>query len=154
GALSRPAAEKGLAPLADALVAGHTVHLAMDPTPEAVAGLARDVLRKLAELDAVEPGADLRRRRGPLGRVAGFLHTQLGGAEPTLLDELTEDARAEHRRWWRWHATRVNADLLARAPGLYTRLVLEALLRRSTVADERVRVAMEEWHRVRYPEPG
>src|SRR5262249_6672438 len=145
GALSRPAAEKGLAPLADALVAGHTAHLAMDPTPEAVASLARDVMRKLAGLGAGQPGADLPPRRpGPPGRALGFLYAQLGGEEPTPLDELTEAARDEHRRWWKRHTTRVNADLLARAPGLYTRLVLEALLRRSTVTDEHVRAAMEE----------
>ncbi|MFO0848559.1 MAG: efflux RND transporter permease subunit [Gemmataceae bacterium] len=143
GALSRQVAEKGLAPLADALLAGHAAHLAMDPTPEAVAPVVREVLRKLADLGAVNPAADL-------GRVGGFHPAYwLRGETPTLVAVLTDAVRAMHRKRWAAHTTRLNAELLARGAGLYTRLSLEALLQTATVTDPPVRAAMQVWHRVR-----
>src|SRR5262249_12779500 len=44
GALADSAAAAGLPALVDSVLAGHTTHLGMTPTPEAVAALVRDVL--------------------------------------------------------------------------------------------------------------
>jgi copper/silver efflux system protein len=156
GSLSREAAEKGLSPLADRIIAGHTAHLAMDPTPEAVASLVRDVLRKLTDLHVVEPEADLMRLKPSRVRQAwDWVHSALGGQVPGFLGELTDAVRERHRELWRGHMVKLNAELSERGAGLYTRLVLESLLQKSTVTDERVSAAMREWHRVRYaaPEP-
>src|SRR5207245_431746 len=66
GALAPGAAAGGLAPLVDSVLGPHAAHLAMEPTPEAVAAVARDALRKLTDLGAVEPGLNPDRlRSGP-----------------------------------------------------------------------------------------
>jgi Cu(I)/Ag(I) efflux system membrane protein CusA/SilA len=149
GSIAKSDAERGLAPLVDKIIGGHAHHLAMDPTPEAVAALARDVARKLVELGAVRPGAELMRRdAGVLNR----LQELFGGHETSFLDELTDDVREHHRARWKTHTVRINEELLERAPGLYTRLVLEALLSRANIADKRVRDAMRAWYKARYPE--
>lgn len=150
GSLSGTIGEAGIAPLVDALIARHVGHLAMQPTPEAVASLARDVVRKLTELGAVTPGSDPLRPRRTLAR-RGFdvVNRLLGGEDPTLIDDLFGAIRSEHRRRWRDHVDRLNADLRPRGAGVYTRLVLEAVLMRATIADERVRNAMGDWHKVR-----
>jgi Cu(I)/Ag(I) efflux system membrane protein CusA/SilA len=156
GALTEDASGKDLAPLVDSVLAGHAAHLAMEPTQEAVAAVARDALRKLDDLGAVRPGIDLDRLRpGPLARAVNSMTTLLGGEEPTLVGALVEAARAHHRERWREHTAKLNAELLDRGAGLYTRLALEALLARADVIDPRVRAAVHEWHRVRYapPEP-
>src|SRR5262249_27007667 len=70
-----------------------------------------------------------------------------------FLDDLVDSVRERHYSFWRQHAAKLNAELRDRAPELYTRLVLESLLARTEVRDERVRRAMREWHRVRYPDP-
>jgi Cu(I)/Ag(I) efflux system membrane protein CusA/SilA len=48
---------------------------------------------------------------------------------------------------------RLNAELLDRGAGLYTRLVLEVLLAKTEVTDPAVRAAMQEWHRLRHAQP-
>jgi Cu(I)/Ag(I) efflux system membrane protein CusA/SilA len=148
GALSRPA-EKGLAPLADSLFAGHTTHLGMDPNPEAVDALARDVLRKLADLGLIEPGADPDRPGGFVGRARASFTTLFGGSKRTLTDALFDDARDHHRARWAEHTARLNATLRERGAGVYTRLALEALLRSCEVTNPRVAAAIAEWERVR-----
>jgi Cu(I)/Ag(I) efflux system membrane protein CusA/SilA len=154
GSLTRVAAEKGLMPLVDRLIAGHTAHLAMEPTPEAVASLVRDVLRKLTDLHVIEPGADPTRLKPSQVRQAwDWLHSELGGQVPGFLGELTEAVRDRHRELWRAHTVKLNAELLERGAGVYTRLVLESLFQKSTITDERVVAAMHEWHRVRYAAP-
>ncbi len=155
GALSRADAEKKLTPLADTLFAGHTAHLAMEPTPEAVAALSRDVLRKLADLGTISPDADLSRGVGSLLiRGVQFTRSLVGSDTLTLTEILTDTVRDRYRELWKAHATRLNADLLDRGAGLYTRLVLEALLNVTAVTDPRVIAAMQDWHRVRHANPG
>ncbi len=154
GTLSRPDAERGLAPLVDQLIAGHAEHLAMGPTSEAVAELVRDVLRKLVEAHAVQSGADLLRRNpGLLQRGWERFQSLLGGESPTFYDDLTDALRVQHLKLWREHTRRLNAELRDRAAELYTRLVLESLLAKTEVIDEKVKAAMLAWHRARYPDP-
>ncbi|MBX9627393.1 MAG: efflux RND transporter permease subunit, partial [Gemmataceae bacterium] len=125
------------APVAPAVLAGHAAHLGMDPTPEAVSALVRDVLRALGP-DAGQP------RHGLWDRLTG----------PTSLDDrLYEVVRDKHRSEWRDHTARLNAELLDRGAGVYTRLVLEALLEQAEVIDPRVTAAMHEWHRARAATP-
>lgn len=144
-----------VAPLVDSVLAGHAEHMAMEPTPEAVAAVARDALRKLAELGTVAPDADLGRLRpGPLTRGFNVVRGLLGGEERTFIDGLYEKVRTHHRQRWTAHTTKLNAELLERGAALYTRLVLEALLQKAEVIDPRVSAAMHEWHRVRHASPG
>ncbi len=155
GALAPGAAAQGLAPQVESALAAHAAHLAMEPTPEAVAAVVRDALRKLADLGAVRPGAELDRLRpGPLARAAGSVAALLGGEEPTLVGTLVEAVRERHRERWRAHMDKLNAELLDRGAGLYTRLVLEVLLAKADIIDPRVRAAVHEWHRVRSAPPG
>ena len=58
GAIERTDAEKGLAPLVDKLLAGHVTHMAMEPTPEAIAPIVREVLRALTDANAIDAGAE------------------------------------------------------------------------------------------------
>jgi Cu(I)/Ag(I) efflux system membrane protein CusA/SilA len=136
------------------LLAGHAAHLGMDPTPEAVAALARDVLRHLAAHGAVDPGADLGNLRpGLAARAAGAFDRLLGGEGPTLVGTLTAEARARWRDEWAAHTTRLNAELLDRGAGVYTRLALESILHKATITDPRVLAAVREWHHVRHSAP-
>jgi Cu(I)/Ag(I) efflux system membrane protein CusA/SilA len=129
---------------------GHAAHLAMDPSREAVAALAQEVIRGLAEHDLLDPASDASQLHANLlQRGLWEAHAALGGERPTLLGRLHDEVRAHHRALWQEHVQRLNAELLERAPGVYTRLVLETLLSRAEVRDERVRRAMAEWQRVR-----
>ncbi len=151
GALAGPAGETGLARSVDTLTAGHTAHLAMEPSPEAVAALARDVLHKLTDHGSLIPGVALDVRRSHwLTRGMNVLRRLAGGEEITLIDALTADVQDRYRELWREHMKRLNGELLDRGAELYTRLVLEALLHKARVTDERVLAAMREWHRVRH----
>ncbi|HVK13699.1 MAG TPA: efflux RND transporter permease subunit [Gemmataceae bacterium] len=144
----------GVAPLADSALSGHAAHLAMEPTPEAVAALVRDALRRLSELGAIEPGTDLGRLRpDPVTRGVNAVGVLFGREEPTLVDTLYEAVRDHHRERWREHTDRLNAELLDRGAGLYTRLVLEVLLGKAEVTDPAVRAAVQEWHRIRHATP-
>ncbi len=127
----------------------------MEPTPEAVAALSRDVLRKLADLVAISPDADLSRDVGSLlTRGVQFTRELVGNDTLTLTEMLTDAVRDRYRELWKAHTTRLNADLLDRAAVLYTRLVLEALLSTTTVTDPRVTNAMQDWYRMRHANPG
>jgi Cu(I)/Ag(I) efflux system membrane protein CusA/SilA len=133
--------------LVDDVLPAHAAHLGMDPSPEAVAAVARGAVRKLVERGDLPPGATP--RPGGLAGLAGPVRVLLGGEEPAPTEELFAVVRARHRDEWGRHAARLNAELLDRAPGLYTRLVLEALLAKADVTDARVAAAVHEWHRVR-----
>jgi Cu(I)/Ag(I) efflux system membrane protein CusA/SilA len=132
------------------LPTGHAAHLAMDPSREAVAALAQEVIRGLAEHDLLDPASDPSQLRANiLQRGLWEAHAALGGERPTLLGRLHDEVRAHHRALWQEHVQRLNAELLERASGVYTRLVLETLLRRTEVRDDSVQKAMVEWQRVR-----
>jgi len=135
---------------ASSAVAAHSSHLAMDPSREAVAGLIGDVIRILGAGGLLKASADpLRLPSNALERAAWSTQALLGGERPSLVGRIHEEVRLRHRQNWRAHIRKLNADLLHRAPGLYTRLVLEVLLRQSLILDDRVREAVAEWARVR-----
>lgn len=133
--------------LVNDVLPAHAAHLGMDPTPEAVAAIARGVVRKLVERGELPPGGTP--RPGGLAALVVPVRVLLGGDEPTPTEKLFAVVRARQREEWGRHAARLNAELLDRAPGLYTRLVLEALLAKAEVTDPRVAAAVHEWHRVR-----
>lgn len=154
GALAPDSTGQGLTPLAESVHADHAAHLAMESRPEAVAALTRDALRRLAALGAIEPGTDLGRLRPDfITRAVNSVGVLLGREEPTLVGSLYESVRDRHHALWREHTTRLNAELLDRGAGLYTRLVLEVLLGKAEVTDPAVRAAVQEWHRLRHAQP-
>jgi Cu(I)/Ag(I) efflux system membrane protein CusA/SilA len=135
---------------AHAALHAHAAHLAMDPSYEAVAALCTEVIRHLADADQLAPGTDaLTLRPNLVERGVWSVQSALGRDRPTLLGRLHDDVYAQHTALWRAYMRPLNADLLQRAPGLYTRLVLEVLLKVAAVQDERVADAMAQWRRVR-----
>ncbi len=147
GALAAGTAAGGLVALTDSVLPAHAAHLGMEPTPEAVAALVDDVLRKLTDLGAVAP------RAAPDRRPAEWLGRLLPLGDSTLAGQVFAAVKARHREQWQAHATRLNAELLDRAAGLYTRLALEALLGACEITDPRVAAAVRQWHQVRSAVP-
>jgi Cu(I)/Ag(I) efflux system membrane protein CusA/SilA len=140
--------------LADSALGVHASHLAMQPTPEAVAALTRETLRRLAAAGALASIPDPQQdRRGLLDRGKALAWELLGGSEPTTTDRLFEAVRSRHRIEWREHTARLNAELLERAAGLYTRLALEAVLQSAEVISPDVVAAMQDWHKFRHQVP-
>jgi Cu(I)/Ag(I) efflux system membrane protein CusA/SilA len=147
GAL-RPAA--GSADAVNQRLKEHAAHLAMGPSREAVAALVADAVRLLTESGQIEPGADpLRLRPNALEQGAWPLLAALGQERPTLLGRLSDAVNGHYLALWRQYFRRLNAELLERAPGLYTRLVLEVLLKDSAILDAGVADAVAAWQRVR-----
>ena len=150
GSLTENVQAAGLPALVDSALGGHSAHLAMDPTPEAIGALVRDVLRKLTALAAINAGPDLERfTANRIERGIQSLRSFLGMTRSTLLDELHESAQQFHRDRWREHTARLNTELRERAAGLYTRLVLESTLRKADGLHPELAKAMREWDRVR-----
>jgi Cu(I)/Ag(I) efflux system membrane protein CusA/SilA len=136
--------------VADPPLAGHAAHLAMEPSHEAVAALAADLVRTLTDQGRIQPGVDaLLLRPNVLERGLWSLDAALGRERPTFLGRLHDQVQGEYASLWGEYVRGLNAALLDRAPGLYTRLVLEVLLKDADVLDERVAEAMAEWQRVR-----
>src|SRR5262249_5358307 len=151
GALRRPLTDSDVLLLASPGAAHHAEqHLGMGPTLEAVTWLAGDMVRRLGPMDLLRPGVDpLRYQPGPLLRGADRLHALLGGTPPTFFTRLHEAVTARHLALWRQHVQKLNSELLERAPPVYTRLVLQELLQRTTVLDAGVRDRLREWQRIR-----
>ena len=146
---SLPATATG--PGLDPQLTAHAEHLAMEePSREAVAAVASAVIRILTENGQIKPGINpLDLKPNVLERALWSTHQALGGEQPTLLGRLHDEVRDHYTALWRQYLRRLNAELLERAPALYTRLVLEMLLKNAVIRDERVQEAMEEWQRVR-----
>jgi Cu(I)/Ag(I) efflux system membrane protein CusA/SilA len=147
---SNGALPKSRSPFAPHHLSPHAAHLAMEPSREAVAALAAELIRSLTENGQLQPAAEpLLLRPNLLERGLWSIHSALGGEQPTLLGRLHDAVREQHTSLWSRHVRRLNGELLDRAPGLYTRLVLEVLLRNALVLDHRVAEAMADWQRVR-----
>jgi copper/silver efflux system protein len=150
GALTLDANAAGLGHEVDPILAAHTTHLGMAPTPEAVSAVVRDTLRRLADIGAIRPGINPDALRPSfLGRLTDSIRAVLGGEDRILVDRLTDAIRDRHRELWTDHVRKLNGELLDRAAGLYTRLVMESILAQSVVISEPVRKAMHEWHSIR-----
>jgi Cu(I)/Ag(I) efflux system membrane protein CusA/SilA len=128
----------------------HAAHMAMGPSRESVAALTAEAVRILTDANQIEPGADpLQLRPNMLEQGTRPLLAALGQERPTLVGRLTDAVNGQYLALWRQYVRRLNAELLERAPGLYTRLVLEVLLKDSAILDESVAGAVAEWQRVR-----
>ncbi len=142
--------QKGDAVVFGTIPADHAAQLAIDPSRESVALAASDVIGKLADGGYLQPGADpLHLPATALEAFFGWAHAALGGERPTLLDRLHGEVLERYRSLWRQHVRKLNTELRERAAGLYTRLVLEALLRRLAIRDANVTQAMAAWDLVR-----
>ncbi|HSQ56982.1 MAG TPA: efflux RND transporter permease subunit, partial [Gemmata sp.] len=154
GAFAADSPGKGLAPILDPLLSEHAAHLAMEPTPEAVAAVLRDAIRRLTELGAIRPGTNLEQLRSSFfseGR--DTVRAFLGGERSTLNSRIFDAVKTRHRERWRDHVRQLNGELLDRAAGLYTRLAIESLLEKGVIANPRVADAVEEWRRIRSAQP-
>jgi Cu(I)/Ag(I) efflux system membrane protein CusA/SilA len=97
---------------ASAVVAGHSHHLAMDPSRQAVAALIGDVLRILGAnglLSSVDP---LRLPSNRAERTIWTMQELLGEERPTLAARIHDQVRHRHRVRWQTHLRQVNAELL------------------------------------------
>lgn len=142
------------APLVDSVLSGHISHLGMEPTPEAVAAVARDTIAALHQRNAIAADADLGLlAMGPVSRGRNVLRVLLGVDEETFIGDLTDDVRQNHRNQWRAFSVNLNASLLDRAAGVYTRIVLESLLGTGEILSPRVAAAVHEWQRIRTTPP-
>jgi Cu(I)/Ag(I) efflux system membrane protein CusA/SilA len=145
GALTLPLTPGDVALLAGPVAPETARHLAEEPALEDVTFLARDVARKLADMQLLRPGADpLADRPNVLVRGALAVHAALGGTAPTFFTRLYDAVAAEQQAQWRRHVARLNGDLFDRATAVYTRLALEALLDRTTIADPKLEAAVRE----------
>jgi Cu(I)/Ag(I) efflux system membrane protein CusA/SilA len=154
GSLSRPLTAADVARLCDPLPAELARSLADSPALEDVTRLARDAARKLASLHLIQPGGDpLRYQPRRLKAVLITLDGLLGGSAPTLFTTLHDAVVDRHRALWREHVHRLDGDMVDRAAGTYTRLVLEELLGRSAVMDAKVAAAMAKLKRLREDPP-
>src|SRR5262249_253817 len=123
---------------ADPRLVGHAAHLAMEePSREAISALASEVVRFLTGNGQIKPRANpLELEPNVLERALWSTHAALGGERPTLLGRLQDEVRDHYRSLWRQYIRRLNTELLERAPGLYTRLVLEMLLKGAVILDQ------------------
>jgi Cu(I)/Ag(I) efflux system membrane protein CusA/SilA len=154
GVLTRAPAPGDVALLADAVAPETARRLAQEPTPEDVTALAQETVQRLAKLDLLRPGADpLRDRPNPLVGGALAVHAALGGTAPTLFTRLHAAVATRHRELWRDHVGKLNGELFDRATATYTRVVLEALLDRTTIADEKLAAGVQERKRLRAQPP-
>jgi Cu(I)/Ag(I) efflux system membrane protein CusA/SilA len=126
---------------------GHAEHLAMGPSREAVSALVTEAVRILEKNGQIQRNAD------PLQVPQNALLAALGQERPTLAGRLYDAVNAQYTAQWRQYVRKLNAELLERAPGLYTRLVIEVLLKDLVILDERVADAVAEWQRVRTAPP-
>src|SRR5262249_32457897 len=83
----------------------------------------------------------------------GVLRGCRGGNRPPFFTHLHDTVTARHRALWRQHVAKVNAELLDRAPPVYTRLVLHELLGRATITDPKAAALFREWERLRAQPP-
>jgi Cu(I)/Ag(I) efflux system membrane protein CusA/SilA len=128
----------------------HASHLAMEPSREAVSALATEGIRILTASGQIQPGVDpLLFRPNALEEGARSVLAAMGWKRPTLVDRLYADVRERYTALWQQYLRQLNSELLDRAPGLYTRLVLEMSLKDLVILDERVADAVAEWQRVR-----
>jgi Cu(I)/Ag(I) efflux system membrane protein CusA/SilA len=155
GSLRRDSRQGDLGPLlAEGLGPEHAHHLAMSPTLGDVTRVAQETAQKLIGLGAVEEGTDLfRYAPNPAAGAVLAVHAALGGTPPTFFSRLHDAVLADYRALWRAHVDRLNGELLDRGPTLWTRIILEELLERTTLTDAKVAAVLQELKRRRSEPP-
>jgi Cu(I)/Ag(I) efflux system membrane protein CusA/SilA len=148
--LDRPVDSSGITLLSESVLADIAARMAQDPSLEDVTALAQSTAQKITGLGWARPDADLLRYR-PNRVVAAVVavHTALGGASPTFYSSLQADVLARHRTLWREHIDKVNDELPRRATETYIRLVLEDILTRCRIRNDRIARAIAGVRRAR-----
>jgi Cu(I)/Ag(I) efflux system membrane protein CusA/SilA len=151
GQLLRPSTPADIARLAEI---GHQ-HSSGTHTPT-----WRDLRRNIraaaelaASLDLISQTEVLQKPPGWLAALTNVGLVASGEGPQTLITALTADVRAEHDRLWRRHLLQLNDELLDRAAGVYTRLMLEELLDRIEPTKDDVRNHLEDLQRARTARP-
>jgi Cu(I)/Ag(I) efflux system membrane protein CusA/SilA len=114
----------------------------------------REAVRQAEQLQLISPDQEVLNQSPSW--IAGFTNLGLAAVgEPpqTLLTSLTADVRAEHDQLWRRHLLQLNDELVDRAAGVYTRLVLEEMLDRCPAMKDDVREHWEDVKRSRLAKP-
>lgn len=151
-ALKRPSTPADVAKLTEGSHQHSTV--THSPTWRDLRRNIRSALRHAEELQLVSEGDDLLNRpSGWFERLMNVGLTALGEEPKTLLTALTADLHGEHDRLWRRHLLQLNDELVDRAAGVYTRLVLEELLDHVPVIKDDVRDHWEDVQRSRATRP-
>jgi Cu(I)/Ag(I) efflux system membrane protein CusA/SilA len=151
-AMRRELTDKEITRLSEAVPGTLVERLAVDCSSEDVTWLARQTAQRLVELGWAEEAVDLLRYQpNILERAVYGLHTALGGEPATFFSRLYDAVLAENRLLWREHVDRFDSELIGRAAGVYTRLILEDLLNRMTITDSKLAAAALEWRRLRTP---
>ncbi|HEY7423221.1 MAG TPA: efflux RND transporter permease subunit [Gemmataceae bacterium] len=150
GTLTRRLTPSELERLSEPAPRDFALRLARDLTPADIHVLARDSVRQLEQLGFIQPGGDPLRYRPNLLRRFGIRVDRLfGGVPPTLFSRLHEAVTNEHRRLWREHIDKLNSELPGRAAPLFTRLIVEELLGRTTLTDAELRANLERRRQLR-----
>jgi Cu(I)/Ag(I) efflux system membrane protein CusA/SilA len=118
---------------------GFALRFTRDLTPEDVALLAHDGVHQLVQLgyltDAQKGSDPLRYHPGPFHRAFDAFQELLGGTRPTFISHFRELLVKERHLLWIDHINKLNGELPQRAAPLWTRLVIEEFLGRSTITD-------------------
>jgi Cu(I)/Ag(I) efflux system membrane protein CusA/SilA len=124
--------------------------LAQGPSLHDVTELAKAVAEKLKSLQWVESGGDLLvYRPNVFTRSILAMHGLLGGTPPTLFTRLHDALNLEYRTLWQEHLHRLNAELMERGAGVYTRLAIEGFLENGEGMDPQIEPAIREIKRFR-----
>jgi Cu(I)/Ag(I) efflux system membrane protein CusA/SilA len=136
GQLRRSPSPADIATIAGRVSVQAYPHLGMVPALQDVTAIAHETIRELVRIELV--GADFDLSAGGAGAIntLGHMLAWIGETPPaTAFSDLHQSVVARHRALWRGHVRQLNLDLLDRAPAVYTRLVTDQLLQRTTVRD-------------------
>jgi Cu(I)/Ag(I) efflux system membrane protein CusA/SilA len=154
GTLARPLSETELLRLAEPAAPAFALHLARDLTWHDVRQLAGDTVRQMEQLGFLSVHSDpLRYRPGLLARAGIQLDALFGGTPPTPVTYLHGTLDAARQAHWHQHIHQLNGELTERAAPVFTRLIVEELLGRSTMNDSALRAAIAVRRRRRQEEP-
>ncbi len=111
-------------------------HLAAAPELDDADDLVRQTAHALEGLGLLsDRGKQLPYRPALWTRGANGLSRLLGGAPAGFSGDVQEVLAAQRQQLWREHVRGLDAELLARAAGTYTRLVMEELIERAPAGD-------------------
>ncbi|HZU39016.1 MAG TPA: efflux RND transporter permease subunit, partial [Gemmataceae bacterium] len=149
GSLNEPLTAGEVGELCRVLQPDALTELAAEPTQDGVARLARAAGRHLMETRHLRSADPYCYQRTLWNSLTSGWDALLGQAWPDVFTRICEDVRADHRRLWREHVRRLDAVLIERAAGTFTRLAIEDVLFRSVVKDPRIATGLVELKRLR-----